>query len=129
MRDFKSMKVWEKGHALTLAVYRATQSFPSEERYGLVSQMRRSASSIPANIAEGCGRIGDPELARFCQLSFGSATELEYWILLARDLGYLASDAHDPLLGSTVEVKRMLGALLSTLRGRDYEPKADKLTS
>lgn len=117
MRDFKSMKVWEKGHMLTLAVYRATQSFPTEERYGLVSQMRRSASSVPANIAEGCGRIGDPELARFCQLSFGSAAELEYWLLLARDLGYLTDAAYDGLLASTVEVKRMLGALLSTLRG------------
>jgi four helix bundle protein len=121
MRDFKSMKVWEKGHALTLAVYRATQSFPSEERYGLVSQMRRSASSIPANIAEGCGRVGDPELARFCQLSFGSATELEYWLLLSRDLGYVDTQRYAAIVESTIEVKRMLGSLLSTLRGRDYK--------
>ena len=121
MRDFKSMKVWEKGHALTLAVYRATQSFPSEERYGLVSQMRRSASSIPANIAEGCGRVGDPELARFCQLGFGSATELEYWLLLSRDLGYVDTQRYAAIVESTIEVKRMLGSLLSTLRGRDYK--------
>ncbi len=116
MRDFRSIKAWEKAHILTLEIYRATQRFPREELYGLASQMRRAASSIPANIAEGCGRAGDAELARFCQLSFGSASELEYWPLLARDLRYIDEADYDGLRAGTVEVKKMLGALLTTLR-------------
>ena len=86
MKDFRKLKVWEKAHHLTLALYPVTASFPRDEVYGLASQIRRAASSIPSNIAEGCGREGDPELARFCIIARGSATELEYQLLLARDL-------------------------------------------
>lgn len=92
MRDFRDLQVWEKGHRLALSIYRATNNFPKEELYGLTSQLRRSAASIPANIAEGCGRSGDAELARFMQIVMGSASELEYHLLLAKDLNYL-----DPL--------------------------------
>ena len=77
MQDFHELKVWRKAHQLTLAVYRASSSFPREETYGLTSQMRRSSASIAANLAEGCGRNGNPELARFCSLAMGSASELE----------------------------------------------------
>ena len=101
---------------LTLAVYRATKQFPREEQFGLTSQMRRSAASIPASIAEGCGRDGDAEFARFCQISFGSASELEYWLILARDLELLESAEFDALTAQTVEAKRMLYGLLGTLR-------------
>ena len=90
MRDFRELKVWQKGHLLTLDVYGATKSFPREERYGLTSQVRRSCTSIPANIAEGCDRTGDTELARFLQIAMGSASEFEYHLLLARDLDYLS---------------------------------------
>lgn len=116
MRDFRGIKAWEKAHQLALAVYAATKSFPREEVYGLTSQMRRSASSIPTNIAEGCGRTGDAELSRFCQIAFGSATELEYQLLLSRDLGYLDDSSYEPLRAATIEVKRMLGAFITTLR-------------
>lgn len=116
MRDFRSIKAWEKAHQLALAVYAGTKTFPREEIYGLTSQMRRSASSIPTNIAEGCGRTGDAELARFCQISFGSASELEYQLLLSRDLGYLDQAAYEPLRDATIDVKRMLGAFITTLR-------------
>ena len=126
MRDFKAIKAWEKRHVLTLSIYRATRAFPREEQYGLVSQMRRAASSIPANIAEGCGRDGEPELARFSQISFGSASELEYWLLLARDLGYLPNALYEELAAQTVEVKKMLGAFISAVRGRTY---ANRLTA
>lgn len=91
MRDFRELKVWEKAHCLTLAVYRATTAFPRDEVYGLTSQIRRSCASIPANIAEGCGREGDAELARFLQIAMGSASELEYHLLLTRDLDFLNS--------------------------------------
>jgi four helix bundle protein len=115
MKDFRQLKVWEKSHMLALAVYHATQSFPREEIYGLTSQIRRAASSIPANIAEGCGRNGDAELARFCIIARGSATELEYQLLLARDLKLLQTDDYEELSLQTVEVKRMLTVLVQKL--------------
>ena len=91
MRDFRKIKAWEKAHELTLAIYAATLSFPKDELYGLTSQMRRSASSIPTNIAEGCGRDSEADFARFLQIAIGSTTELEYQILLSRDLKLIDS--------------------------------------
>jgi four helix bundle protein len=82
MRDFRELKVWEKAHQLALEIYKATSTFPKEERYGLTSQMRRATVSIPADIAEGCCRKGDAEFARFLQIAMGSASELEYHICL-----------------------------------------------
>lgn len=89
MRDFRKLQVWEKSHLLTLNIYRITADFPRDEVYGLVSQMRRASSSVPVNLAEGCGRDGDTELRRFAQIALGSASELQYHLLLSRDLGYI----------------------------------------
>lgn len=86
MKSFRDLKVWRKSHDLTLSVYEATRRFPKDELYGLTSQIRRSCSSISANIAEECGRSGDGELSRFLQISMGSASELEYHLILAHDL-------------------------------------------
>ncbi len=116
MKDFRKLSVWQKGHQLTLELYKATKSFPRDELYGITSQLRRSCASVPANIAEGCGRGGDPELARFLQIAAGSASETEYHILLARDLGYLNQEAYQSLTTAVVEVKRMLTALIKKLR-------------
>ena len=116
MKDFKTLLVWQKAHLLTLAVYRASVSFPKEEIYGITSQMRRAAASIPANIAEGCGRDGDAELGRFFQIAMGSASELEYHLLLARDLGWLNAALHAELDQNTVEIKRMLFAFIQKLK-------------
>lgn len=116
MRDFRKLDVWGKSHELTLAVYRVSNRLPKEELYGLTSQMRRAAASIPANIAEGCGREGDAELARFLRIAMGSASELEYHLLLARDLTFLDQPSHDALAGMLIEVKRMLTGLIQTLR-------------
>ncbi|MDQ2855634.1 MAG: four helix bundle protein [Acidobacteriota bacterium] len=116
MRDFREIKVWEKAHGLTLEIYKATSKFPREEMYGLTSQMRRSSSSIPANIAEGFGRGGNTELARFLQIGMGSASELEYHVLLARDLDFLTLTVYGLLQERVIEVKRMLGALLVKVR-------------
>ena len=88
MRDFRSLKVWQKAHELTLRVYTATRIFPKDELYGLTSQVRRSAASITTNVAEGCGRSGEAELARFLNIAMGSASELEYQLLLARILSF-----------------------------------------
>ncbi len=116
MRDFREVKVWEKSHHLTLAVYKITGKFPREEQYGLTSQIRRSCTSIPANIAEGCGRGGVAELARFLQIAMGSASELEYYFLLARDLAYLKPSDYEQLTNGVTEVKRMLTAFIQKLR-------------
>jgi len=112
MKDFRDLKVWEKSHELTLACYAATTDFPKEEIFGLVSQIRRSASSIPANIAEGCGRRGNAELHRFLQMAMGSASELEYHLLLSRDLNFLKLVDYEALQGRVTEVKRMLASLI-----------------
>ena len=116
MRDFKDFKVWEKAHSLTLAIYKTTASFPKEELYGLISQIRRACASIPANIAEGCGRSGNAELARFLQIAMGSASELEYHLLLAHDLKFLNDSDYNNLSTRTTEVKRMLASLLQKVR-------------
>ena len=87
MRDFREMKVWREVHQLTLAIYKVTTDFPREEVYGLTSQIRRACATIPANIAEGCGRNSVVEFARFLHIAMGSASELDYHLMLARDLG------------------------------------------
>ena len=115
MKDFKKLKVWKKAHQLTREVYKATAAFPKEELYGLTSQIRRSSASIPANIAEGCGRHGDAELARFLHVAMGSATELEYHLLLAHDLGLMDKLTYEKLVSGVIEVKRMLTSLIQKL--------------
>ncbi len=116
MRDFRQIKVWEKAHRLTLEIYKTTSCFPREELYGLTTQLRRTSASIPANIAEGFGRGGNVELARFLQIGMGSAYEVEYHALLAKDLGFIRTEAYDQLETQIVEVKRMLAALLVKVR-------------
>jgi four helix bundle protein len=116
VKDFHELKVWQKAHQLTLAVYQITAKFPRGELYGLTSQLRRSCASIPANLAEGCGRNGDAELARFCSIALGSASELEYHLLLARDLKLISPQDHDDLSQRATELKRMFAGLLLKLK-------------
>lgn len=89
MKDFRNLKVWEKAHLLALDSHRFTNDFPNQEMFGLTSQIRRAAVSIAANIAEGCGKCGNGEFQRFLNIATGSASELEYHFLLARDLGFI----------------------------------------
>ncbi|MCJ7533437.1 MAG: four helix bundle protein [Anaerolineales bacterium] len=116
MKNFKELNVWLKAHQLVLAVYQVTKSFPSDELFGLTSQMRRAAASIPANIAEGCGRSSDAEFARFLYISFGSASELEYHILLAHDLGMLNEIDCGKLTKNVIEIKKMLSSLIKKVK-------------
>jgi len=116
MKDFRKIKAWHRAHGLTLQVYKITESFPKEELYGLTSQIRRAAASIPTNIAEGCGRGTDAELARFIDIALGSASEVEYHLLLAHDLGYIAENDYDVLSTETIEIKRMLTTFAKTVR-------------
>lgn len=112
MKDFRRLKVWEKVHLLTLDIYRVTAHFPREETYGLTSQMRPCSASMGANIAEGCGKQGNNELHRFLYIASGSASELDYHLLLARDLMYLAEIDYQRIDKKLVEARRMLTALL-----------------
>ena len=115
MKDFRQLKVWQKSHQLALELYRITASFPRSEAYGLTPQIQRAAVSIPSNLAEGCGRQGDAELARFCNIASGSASELEYQLLLARDLKLIKPDDYETLAQQTTEIKRMLTVFVQKL--------------
>ena len=116
MKNFKESKVWQKSHQLTLAIYQITNKFPREELFGLTGQLRRASASIPANIAEGCGRKGEADFARFLQIAAGSASELEYHILLSHEIGLLKMDDYHKLADSVSEVKRMLTVFIRKLR-------------
>lgn len=115
MQDFRNLDVWNKAHKITLEIYRLTESFPKSEVFSLSSQVRRAASSIATNLAERCGRT-QPEFGRFVQIAFGSACELEYQLLLERDLGFLPSQYHEPINADVIEVKRMLNSLLKRVQ-------------
>jgi len=115
VKDFRQLKVWQKSHELVLELYSITASFPRAEAYGLTAQIRRAAASIPSNLAEGCGRNGDAELARFCLIARGSASELEYHLLLARDLKLIKPDDYEKLAQQTTEIKRMLTVFVQKL--------------
>jgi four helix bundle protein len=112
MRDFRQLTVWERSHQLVLATYKFTAAFPKHELYGLTSQMRRAAGSIPANIAEGCGRTANGDLHRFLAIAMGSASELRYFVILARDLQFLSDDGYGFAQAQVDEVQRMLSALI-----------------
>ncbi len=116
MRDFRRLGVWSKAHDLTLAVYGATACFPAHERFGLTDQLRRSAVSIGANIAEGCGREGTKEMIRYMTIAGGSASETEYHPMLARDLGYLEEPVYTELDDQVNQVKKMIRSLRARLR-------------
>ena len=116
MQNFRELSVWQKAHQLTLAVYRATSGFPRAEVFGLTSQIRRACVSIASNLAEGRGRGGDHEFARFCAIARGSATELDYQLLLAKDLAYLNNAEYEVLARYVNEVERMLTGLMQKLK-------------
>lgn len=116
MKDFRSLSVWEKAHTLTLAIYKSTAKFPKQELYALTNQLQRAAVSIPANIAEGCGKDSDAELKRYFSIAMGSSSELEYLLLLSCELGYLPESEYKTLQDTLIEVRKMLNAFIQKLR-------------
>ncbi|MCK4312605.1 MAG: four helix bundle protein [Candidatus Cloacimonetes bacterium] len=116
MRDFRKLNVWKKAHELTLEIYQVTRKFPKEELYGITNQIRRAAFSVPNNIAEGCGRSSEKELQRFSIIAMGSASEVEYLLLLSFDLKYLLKAEYQKLDEKTIEVKKMLSRFIVSLR-------------
>lgn len=115
MRNYKDLVVWQRAHKLTLIICERTLSFPKVEMFALAAQMRRSSSSIGMNLAEGCGRQTDGEFARYVQIAMGSASELEYQLLLARDLNYLEDPEYTALGSELTEIRKMLAALNKTV--------------
>ncbi len=122
LRNFKDLHVWQKSYKLCLKVYELTPKFPDEEKYGLTSQIKKSAVSIPSNIAEGYGRKTTADYVRMLYISYGSVCELETQILLAGDLGFIEKDDRDPLSTDIDEVERMLKALIKSLENKSQRP-------
>jgi four helix bundle protein len=116
MQDFRNLKVWQVAHQLVIKIYVSTKKFPKEEQFGLTSQIRRSSISIPSNIAEGCGRGSDSDFARFLQIALGSASELEYQIYLANQLGYISESEYPELNRELIKIKKMLSMLRKKLK-------------
>lgn len=116
MQNYKDLKVWEKSHAFTLKIYEITKLFPKEEIYSLTNQVRRSSSSIPANIAEGCGKNSKLEFAHFLNIALGSANESEYFLILSKDLLYLNQENFEKLYLFVNEIKSMLISLIAKVR-------------
>ena len=108
MRDFHNLLIWKRSHQLTLDLYKVSQSFPKEELFGLTSQIRRAASSVPTNIAEGSGRNSNKDFAHFLQIAIGSASEVEYQLLLAHDLQYINKGEYERLANETVAIRKMI---------------------
>lgn len=117
MRNFRKYNVWELSHQFVLQIYKITNQFPKSENYQLVSQMQRAAYSIPSNFSEGCGRDSDKDFNRFVVMCLGSAHELEYFILLAKDLDYIDLDTYEVLTAGINDIKRKLYSLSQRLRG------------
>lgn len=115
MRNYRDLQVWSKAHHLTLELYRVSQRFPREELYGITGQLRRAAVSIGANLAEGCGRRTSNELARFVRIALGSASELDYHLLLSRDLGFMSTDEFTIASSALTEVRKMLTSFLNSV--------------
>jgi len=118
MRNYEDLQVWKKAHLLTLDIYKNTRCFPGDERFGLTSQIRRSCASIGANLAEGCGRRSDGEMARFVHIAMGSGAKLSYHLLLAKDLELLSKTSFEHLRSDLSEVMRMLSSLSERLKPR-----------
>ena len=116
MRDFHKLGIWQRSHQLTLDVYKVSKSFPKDELFGLTSQIRRAASSVPTNIAEGCGRASNKDLANFLQIAIGSASEVEYELLLAHDLEYINDEAFNKLTSETIAIRKMITKYKSELK-------------
>ena len=116
LKNYRDLKVWQKSYQLCLDIYKMTKRFPKEEKYGLTSQIRRAAISVPSNIAEGYGRKTTPDYIRSLYISYGSNCELETQVLLSGDLGYMKAEEFNKLQAGIGEVERMLKALIESLK-------------
>ena len=116
MRDYRQYQVWQRSHQFTLSMYRVTEAFPATERYALATQIRRASFSVPMNIAEGCGKHSDSDFARYLDIAAGSASELDYQLLLSHDLGFIDGSGYEQLSSELLEIRKMLTSLINTVR-------------
>jgi four helix bundle protein len=123
MSDYKKLKVWEDAHQFTIDIYNITKKFPNNEQYGMTSQIRRSSSSIPTNIVEGCGQLDNGNLIRFLGIAKGSAFETEYQLLLSKDLNYITNDEYKFLIAKIQSIICMLTGLIRALKSKNYKLK------
>jgi len=119
VQDYRKLQIWQRSHQVTLTVYRLTSAFPAEEKFGLVSQMRRSAASIPTNIAEGSGRGSNADFVRFLYIAMGSAAELDYQLLLSNELGFMAEKDYNAISSELGEIQRMINAFIRRLKSKN----------
>ncbi len=126
MIDYHELRAWEKAHKLTLVIYKASLSFPKEELYGLTSQIRRAAVSIPANLAEGCGRDSQAEMLRYTRIAMGSASELDYELLLAHELNWLNDPTYQQISIELASLRRMLNSFSRTLMSNLNNPSKNQ---
>jgi four helix bundle protein len=115
MRDYKNYSIWKDGHSLTLSIYKLTKNYPKEELFGLVSQLRRAMSSVPTNIAEGCGRLSDLDFRRFLIIAHGSATEVEYLLFLSLELEFISNDDYNNLNEKIITLRKQIHSLIKKL--------------
>ena len=116
MRDYRKIQAWSRAHQFVLAVYKLTESFPPKEQYGLISQLRRAVLSVPTNISEGCGRSTETEFSRFIDIAHGSASEVDYLLLVSHDLGYIEKQTYQGLYKELTEIRKMLTGLVKAVR-------------
>ncbi len=116
MQDFKKLRVWEKAHLLAICIYTESRTFPADEKFGATSQLRRAATSIAANIAEGCGKQNKNDKAKYFNISLGSANETEYFLILSKDLGYLNPETSEQLIDQINQIKAMLIRLIDKVK-------------
>ncbi len=124
MKDFRQLQVWAVAHEFILGVFKLTPCFPHQQQYGLRIQLERAATSIAANIAEGCGHDSNAEFQRYLQIAAGSASEVEYELLLARDLGFIQEADHRRLSADLIRVQKMLRSLIQKISGDRQSAKA-----
>ena len=123
MRNYRDIQVWQRSHQLTLTIYKMIESFPASEQYALTSQMKRAAYSVPMNIAEGCGKSSEADFVRFLEIASGSASELDYQLVLVRDLGYIDENQYEQFLNELIEIRKMLTTFIKQVRKR-LNPKS-----
>jgi four helix bundle protein len=116
MQDYRNLAVWQRSHEFVLLIYQLTAKFPSDERFGLTSQIKRAVVSIPANIAEGCGRETTAELRRFLYITAGSGSEVDYYLLLAHQLTWINSNEYQQLQTELAVIRKMLNAFILKLK-------------
>ena len=126
--QWKKLKVWQETHKLVLEIYKLTASFPKSEIYGLVNQLKRAASSVPANIVEGQSRNTTKDYLHFLYNSRGSLEEVRYFLLLARDLGFLSADSYEVIEKGYESASKMLNGLIKSLRAKTINPQSKTLT-